>query len=290
MSVVIVTDSTSYVPEDICREQGIEKVSLYVNRGERSDKEADIVDLGEFYRELKVADELPTTSQPSVGDFIETYKPLLERGDEIVSIHISAGISGTCESAQKAKSQLEQDGTAKEGQIHVIDSKSTGGGLGIIVIAASSAAPNGASSEEVVKHVVDARESLKMWITVDTLEFLKRGGRIGTASAWIGTTLKIKPILSMDSELSPVERVRTSKRAFERLVDFAKQRKESGASAWVVQHIQAPEEVERLVDSIREIMGSDPVFVSEVGPVIGAHIGPGLLGFGSIDPDLLSPE
>ena len=136
--------------------------------------------------------------------------------------------------------------------------------------------------EEVERRVVEARADLKMWFAIDTLEFLKRGGRIGAASAWIGSTLKVKPILTVESEMTPVERVRTSKRMFERMVDYARQRHESGADAWVVQHINAPEQAAALEERCHEVFGCDPVFVSEIGPVLSAHTGPGLLGVGSI--------
>jgi DegV family protein with EDD domain len=119
---------------------------------------------------------------------------------------------------------------------------------------------------------------------VDTLEFLKRGGRIGAASAWIGSTLKVKPILTVEREISPVERVRTSARAFERLVDYARQRHESGADAWVVQHISAPDQAAELIARCREVYECEPLYVSEIGPVLSAHVGPGLLGMGSIPP------
>jgi DegV family protein with EDD domain len=121
-----------------------------------------------------------------------------------------------------------------------------------------------------------------MWFALDTLEFLKRGGRIGAASAWIGSTLRIKPILSLENEITPVERVRTSRRMFERMVDYARQREQSGACGWVVQHIQARDQAELLADRCREVFGRDAVFTSEVGPVLGAHTGPGMLGVGAI--------
>jgi DegV family protein with EDD domain len=121
-----------------------------------------------------------------------------------------------------------------------------------------------------------------MWFAIDTLEFLKRSGRIGAASAWLGSTLKIKPILTVESEMTPVERVRTSKRAFERMVDYARQRESSGADAWVVQHIQAADEAAALAERCREIFGHDEVFTSEIGPVLAAHTGPGLLGVGGL--------
>jgi DegV family protein with EDD domain len=121
------------------------------------------------------------------------------------------------------------------------------------------------------------------------MEFLRRGGRIGAAQAWLGTTLRIKPILTLEAEVLPVERVRTSARAFERMVDYLRLRHDNGHDAWVIQHIQAHGEVERLRDRGREIFGTDPEFISEVGPVIGTHAGPGMLGVSAIRRSLLDP-
>jgi DegV family protein with EDD domain len=205
----------------------------------------------------------------------------------VVSIHISGGISGTVQSAQQAAEQLERDGKGGE-RVQVIDSATSAGGLGLVALAAARAAARGASAEDVVAAAHEARESLKMWFAIDTLEFLKRSGRIGAASAWLGSTLRIKPILTLESEMTPVERVRTSKRAFERMVDYARQRQSSGMNAWVVQHIQAPDQAAALAERCREIFGHKEVFTSEIGPVLGAHTGPGLLGVGSIDESLLA--
>ncbi len=121
-----------------------------------------------------------------------------------------------------------------------------------------------------------------MWFAIDTLEYLRRGGRIGGAAAWIGSALKIKPILTLEDEITPVERVRTRSRSIERLREYARERHESGADAWVVQYIQDSEAANTLADECREIFGCEPAFISEVGPVIGAHAGPGLLGVGSV--------
>jgi DegV family protein with EDD domain len=154
-------------------------------------------------------------------------------------------------------------------------------------LAAASAARAGQGIDGVVHRARDTREALKMWFCIDTLEFLRRGGRIAAASAWLGTTLRIKPILTVESEITPVERVRTRRRAFERMVDYARRREADGADAWVVQHIQGHETAQALVEQCREIFGSGPVFVSEVGPVIGAHIGPGMLGVGGVPRSVL---
>ena len=116
----------------------------------------------------------------------------------------------------------------------------------------------------------------QLWFAIDTLEFLRRGGRIGAASAWIGSTLKVKPILTVENEMTPVERVRTSSRAFQRLLDYARQRHESGADAWSAQHIHAPDQCAALIERGTEVFGFEPTIVSELGPVLATHTGPGL--------------
>jgi DegV family protein with EDD domain len=280
--VAVVSDTTAYMPVSVAEANDIRLVSLYVNFGaERTEREADIADFDAFYDELRSAEKLPTTSQPSVGDFVSVYEPLLAEGREVVSIHIAGGLSGTPEAARQAKETLERDGKGGE-RVHVLDSATAAGGLGLMTLAAANSAASGADADAVVEAASEARSALKMWFSIDTLEFLKRGGRIGAASAWIGSTLKIKPILSVENEITPVERVRTSKRAFERMVDYARQRQQSDANAWVVQHIQAREQAEELAERCREIFARDAVFFSEIGPVLGAHTGPGLLGVGSI--------
>lgn len=284
-SVAVVTDTCHYLPRQLVAARGIGEVSLYVQWGEagdrREDREADLPDYDAYYEQLRATRAAPTTSQPSIGDFLAAYEPLLAAGRDIVSIHLSGAISGTFASAQQARQQLVDDGADGE-RILLLDSQSACGGEGLVVLAAHAAAARGASAAEVVAHAREARAALKMWFAVDTLEYLRRGGRIGAAQAWLGSALKIKPILTLEAEITPIERVRTSGRSFERMVEYLRQRHADGADAWVVQHIQAPEEAARLVERGRELWGTDPCFVSEVGPVIGTHVGPGLLGVGGI--------
>lgn len=281
--VAVVTDTTHYLPRETVAELGVGEVSLYVNDGERAEREADIVDLTAFYDDLRAADTLPTTSQPSIGDFLAVYEPLAAQSRDIVSIHLSGGISGTVEAARQAAAELAGSGA----RIEVIDSRLACGALGMVVLAASAAARAGADVEAVAARARAAAQATRLWFAVDTLEYLQRGGRIGAAQAWLGGALKIKPILTFDGEIVPIERVRTSGRAFERMVDYLRARHEDGADGWVVQHIQAPDVAERLVDSGREIFGREPLFVSEIGPVIGAHAGPGLVGVGGLPLALL---
>jgi DegV family protein with EDD domain len=281
--VAVVTDTTHYLPRETVAELGVGEVSLYVNDGERQEREADIVDLAAFYDGLRTAATLPTTSQPSIGDFLAVYEPLVASGRDVVSIHISGGISGTVEAARQAAAELG----SSRGRIEVIDSKLACGALGMVILAASAVARAGGDLDAVAARARGAIDATRLWFAVDTLEYLQRGGRIGTAQAWLGGALKIKPILTFDGEISPVERVRTSGRAFERMVDYLRSRHDDGADGWVVQHIQAPDVAERLVAAGREIFGREALFVSEIGPVIGAHVGPGLVGVGGLPLALL---
>jgi DegV family protein with EDD domain len=279
----IVCDSTTYLPAKVIDAHGIEVISLYVTVNGRQAREADITDLPGFYDELRASESAATTSQPSVGDFVAVYEPLLAAGRDVVSIHISAGISGTVKAAGQAKDRLEAEGKGGE-RIRIYDSGTSAGGLGLCVLAAAEAASAGAGAEEALERARETREGTKLWFAVDTLEYLRRGGRIGGARAWIGSTLKIKPILTLEDEITPVERVRTRTRSIERLRDYAAQRRDSRADAWVVQHIQDPESAAGLADDCREIFGCEPAFLSEIGPVLGVHVGPGLLGVGSTYP------
>ena len=277
--VAVVTDTTHYLPADLVAQRGIHEVSLYVSDGDRQQREADISDLDAFYDGLRSSASLPTTSQPSIGDFLAVYEPLAQQKRDIVSIHISGGISGTVEAARQAAAQVTG------ATIEVIDSRMACGALGLVVLAASAAAA--ADVQAVAARAREAAEATRLWFAVDTLEYLRRGGRIGTAQAWLGGALKIKPILTLDGEITPIERVRTSGRAFERMVEYMRSRHADGADGWVVQHIQAPDVVERLLERGRDLFGSEPVFVSEIGPVIGAHVGPGLVGVGGLPSALL---
>src|SRR3954468_15822062 len=285
MPVAVVTDTTQYLPREVIERHSIHLVSLYVNWQGRTDRESELPDYHGFYDFLRSGGELPSTPQPSVGDFLAVYEPLLERGDDIVSIHLSGGISGTVGAAEQARQALIEQGMA-ENRMVVIDSRTGCAGHGFMALAAANA--EGGLAEKVAAARA-MREDTYLLVAVDTLEFLRRGGRIGAARAGIGATLKVKPILTIEGEMQPVERVRTATRAFERLADHLQQRKDDGCDAFAVQHTQAPDVAERLAERGREIYGDDPVILSEVGPVIGTHTGPGLLGCAGLRTSLLGP-
>lgn len=285
--VAIVTDSTLYTPAELAAESELHIVSLYVNEGDQHHREADMGDVTPFYERLRTAKDLPTTSQPSIGDFLSVYEPLLAAGRDIVSIHISGGISGTVESARQAAAEI--GGQYPDRHIEVLDSACGCGAMGYVALAAAAVAKAGGDVEATAGRAREASETVKLWFAVDTLEYLRRGGRIGAAQAWLGGALKIKPILTLGHEITPIERVRTAGRAFERLVEYLRSQQAAGADGWIVQHIQSPEIAERIVDEGRRIFGCEPVFVNEIGPVIGTHVGPGLLGVGGGPLRLLRP-
>jgi DegV family protein with EDD domain len=286
--VAVVTDTTHYLPAEIVQRHEIHQVSLYVNWDGRTDRESDLPDYDAFYDHMRSAATLPSTSQPSVGDFLGVYEPLLERGDDVLSIHLSGGISGTVGAAEQARDALIERGIAPE-RIVVLDSNTGCAGHGLMAIAAKNAAREGADLEAATEAARRLRAGMKIIFAVDTLEYLRRGGRIGGAQAWIGSALKIKPILSIDREILPIERVRTAGRAFERMVEHLEGLREAGADIFFIQHIQARGVAERLAERGAQIYGRPPEFVSEIGPVIGAHVGPGLFGVTALSQTALGP-
>jgi len=274
-AVAVVTDSTPYLPREMIERWDIAQVSLYVGWDGDLRPEHEYEDLGAFYARLSDTARLPVTSQPSVGDFIACYEPLISAGRDIVSVHIASGLSGTCESAREAVRILADAG--HPGQVHVIDSRTGAGGLGCLVVAGARKAAAGARPEAVVSAIEAAREGLDIWFCLDTLEYLRRGGRIGAAQALLGSALQIKPILTFGTEIAPVGRVRTRRRAFEQMVAYLRELHDRGATDWIVQHAQDAERAALLVTEGTAIFQTPPLFCTEVGPVLGAHLGSGLL-------------
>jgi len=193
----VVCDTTAYLPTATLEQRGIETISLYVSVDGQQEREAEISDYNAFYERLRASESGATTSQPSIGDFLSVYEPLLDAGREVVSIHISAGISGTFEAAGQARQRLIDEGKGGE-RIHVVDSRTAAGGMGLCALGAATAAVAGADGPGAVAGAEQTRQALKMWFAIDTLEYLRRGGRIGGARAWIGSALKIKPILTLE--------------------------------------------------------------------------------------------
>jgi len=272
--IKIVTDSTAYLPSEYVQEHDIRVVPLNVLFGERSYKEGVELSNEEFYRMLAEAPALPTTSQPAVGDFHKVYSELAAAGHQIVSIHISSKLSGTVDSALAAKQMLP------EATIAVVDSLLTSVGLELVVRAAVEAAEAGRSYEQVVDLAQRVAQSTRTYFVVDTLEYLQKGGRIGGAAAFLGTLLKVKPILCLkDGRVEPVDKVRTRKKALRRLLDLMEGDMGVGTPVRAaVVHAQALEEGKALVEKVRSRLNCSFIYLAELGPVIGTHTGPGTLG------------
>lgn len=269
----IVTDSTADIPQSVREELDIAMVPLKVHFGNEAYLDGVTIQSAEFYEKLTHASALPTTSQPSPVDFVEVYKKLLEEPDtEIISIHLSAAMSGTYQSALLAKSLLDS-GEA----VTPIDSRSASYGIGLLAVEAAKAAREGASREEIVGLIERLRSRTSIYFLVSSLEFLQKGGRIGKASALFGTLLNIKPILTVDSEgeVAAVDKVRGQRKAMSRIAELMQKEFAGRPIDVIVAHAGAPEAAEELGALVKERFQVRKYGVTEIGPVIGTHTGPG---------------
>jgi DegV family protein with EDD domain len=278
--IAFVTDSTAGLPQDQIEKYRVTVVPLQVIFGTESFRDGIDLTQREFFERLKSARTLPTTSQPSVADFEQAYEDLLADPDvdSIISVHISSRLpSGTYSSAAQA---AERIASGRNKKITVIDSWSAYMGEGLMVIDGARAAEGGASHEAVVKLIEEMRPNVKILLLVDTLEYLARGGRIGGAQAFLGGLLNIKPILHVDEgRVEPLERVRTRRKAMERLVDIGAEMAAGRPVQIAVGHAEAAEDARTLSGLAHQKMNVVEEFNSDLGPVISTHTGPGVLGF-----------
>jgi DegV family protein with EDD domain len=275
--VAVVTDSSAYLPDGFANRHAVHVVPLHVLIDDCSG--LDGVDIGP----ADVAAALTgrhavTTSRPNPDEFTQIYKRLLDEGaDGIVSVHLSRELSGTWESARLAAREIGVD------QVRVVDSRTAVMGLGFAVLRAATAATGGATGAAVEDAAVAAAARTRTFFMVETLEYLRRGGRIGSAAAFLGTALAVKPVLHVkDGHIVPLEKVRTTNRALSRLVDLAEEAAaETGADAveLAVHHLASHERAVELATRLDErISPASGCVVSELGGAIGAHTGPGMLG------------
>jgi DegV family protein with EDD domain len=280
MSVAIVSDSTHYLPAEALAGRELHTIPLWLVEDGRATREDLIGDWTELYRGLRAGERKLSTSQPSVGEFLEIYEPLLAEGRDVVSVHLTSGMSGTVETARQARDEALSK--YPDRVIEVVDSGSTAGGLALVVLAAMHASEGGADAAAVGAAAVEASNTIKVRFGLDTLDFLRRGGRVGRAQGLLGSTLQIRPILKLDggpgSVNETVEKIRTSSKMRKRLLEFFTEFQEQGYDRWAVMHIMAPEIVEEFSTVGREVFGSEPLVICEAGPVVGAHTGPGMIG------------
>lgn len=275
-SVVLVTDSTADIPLEIREKLGISMVPLKVNFGDQTYLDNITLQPGQFYEKLISFNGLATTSQPSPADFYDVYKKLTDEGHSVISIQLSAAMSGTYQSATIAKSMLEEDA-----DVTVIDSRSASYGYGILVVTAAEMAQAGATKEAIIVEVTRLRQEMKLIFLVDTLEYLQKGGRIGKASAVLGTLLNIKPILSIDDEgiVVPLEKVRGQKRAMARIAEMLEADFKGKPVNLTVALTPGYESgVNEMSELLKKQLNVKSYQVTAIGPVVGTHAGPGTIG------------
>lgn len=273
--VAVVTDSTAYLPAGVAEQRGITVVPLQVVLSGQSLAEGVEVDSARLAKAF-ADDEQVTTSRPAPQAFVDVYRSVHGAGATgIVSLHLSGEISGTVDAARTAARDVAGDGIAVE----VVDSRSMGMGLGYAVLTAAERAAAGEAAPQVARLAAHRAYETAIFLYVDTLEYLHRGGRIGAAQAWLGSALSVKPLLYLsDGRLEPLDRVRTTEKAIARLVDAASAEAGDTAVDIAVQHLAAPDRAEdvaaRLRASVRDLRD---LHVGEVGAVVGAHVGPGMV-------------
>lgn len=272
--IKIVTDSTCDLPPEVFKQHDITVMPLSIHFGTETFLDGVNITKDEFFQRLRTEPQLPTTSQPSAGEFCEVFRPLVEAGHQVVGIYISSELSGTCASAFAACEMLP------ETPISVIDSRSTSAGLGWMVWEAARMAEAGADVAAIQARVEEMADKMRVYFVVDTLEYLQKGGRIGGARALLGTMLKIKPLLMIhEGRVEPLEQVRTRRKALQRMIELMAQEMSgySGVHAAVL-HAQAEDEAKAMAEQVWAAMPCTESFICEIGPALGTHTGPGVIG------------
>lgn len=276
MGVKIVTDSTSYISSDLVKEYDISVVSLNVLLQGKSFREVDL-DNRDFYKIMDESGEIPTSSQPSVEELLNTFKRIVENGDDVVGVFLSSDMSGTYSSAHLVKEMVLEE--YSNANIEIIDSRTNCMQMGFQVLQGARAAKEGKSIDKVVEEINKVVRTSRFLFVPDTLKYLKKGGRIGGASALFGTILQIRPILTVKDGITSVfDKVRTKKKAVNSIVNqVLMDIDEKGLGEVIVHHINCEEEGRELAKTLEEALNI-PVQIQSIGPIIGLHVGPGSIG------------
>jgi len=272
--IKIVTDSTADLPREYAREHGIHVIPLYVNFSHGTYRDGVDIEAADFYPKLEAAkNDLPKTSTPTIDDFVNVYAALLKEGYDILSIHISSGLSSTAAIAEAAAKTLS-------GTIQVFDSKSISLGIGLQVHEAMEMAKKNLSLDNILEHLHDLRQRTEVLFSLDTLEYLQKGGRIGKVSALLGTILNIKPVVRVENGVYiPLDKVRNQKQAIKKMVSqMASILGDNIPKQIAVAHGAAEEAAYELKRLAEETFNMKVSFFKETGPVVGVHTGPGTLG------------
>lgn len=273
MKIKVVTDSTNDLPVELIEQHEITVIPMYINFGEQSYQDGIEITRQQFYAQLPQSDPFPTTAAPGINQFLEAYSQLMESGaDEILSIHITSSLSAVMDVAQKAAEQF------KGIPIRVYDSDQLSLGTGFQALTAAKAAKEGLPMPEILELLKDQSSRSHVFAALDTLEFLKRGGRMNAVMAGLGSLLQIKPILTMHAGTPGAERVRTKERAINRLIEMSSELGELEEIALV--HTNAEQDAQALWQAAKHLSPVDsPPLSVDVTPVLGAHLGPGAVGF-----------
>ncbi|WP_105617179.1 DegV family protein [Vallitalea okinawensis] len=276
MSIKIITDSTCYIPEHLVEKYNIDIISLNLFWDDKTIKETEM-DNNAFYNLLATKDVFPKSSQPAIQDVIDTFEKNIIEGDEIIGIFLSSKMSGTYQSTHMVKEQLLVK--YPEAKIHLIDSLSNSMELGYVALKAAELASLGQSANDIINASKDIIMKSKFIFMPGTLEYLRRGGRIGRANALVGSLLRITPLLTVeDGVTSVLSKVRTKKKAIDTMTTYVEEQINTfGLGDIIVHHIQNECEAKTLAKRLEKIVGQ-PVDICSIGPVIGAHVGPGAIG------------
>lgn len=275
MTVAIVVDSTSDIPEALRKEYNIEVVPLMIIFGNEALRDGVDITSDQFYQRLTQTSVHPSTSQPSPGAFVEVYERLAKDHDGIISIHLGSGLSGTYRAANQASELMKEQ--YPDLPIHIVDSGSVSMGFGFMALEAAKMAREGRSLDEITTYVESLKPRVRLWAALDTLKYLERGGRIGRSRAFLGTLLNVKPIIQIkDSEVLPAEQVRTHKKAIARMVEMASA--EGPYEHLAVLHTVSEPLANELADRLGALHPRDQIVVASLTGVVGVHGGPGVVG------------
>ncbi len=276
MKTAIVTDSTAYIPKELREKYNIHMIPLSVNFGVESYREEVDITADQFFEEIKAKSELPTTSQPPVGEFVELFEKLGQDHDAVISIHLSSGISGTYQGAVSAGEMVENV------KVFTFDSEISCMVQGFYALEGAELAQEGRTAEEIMARLEEMKTTMKAYFMVDDLTNLQRGGRLSGAQAFVGSLLQVKPILHFqDKVIVPFEKIRTRKKALKRLFElFDEVASSNEPMRAVLIHANRPEEAEELKTELAGQYPNVEFLISYFGPVIGTHLGEGAIGLG----------
>ena len=272
--IAIITDSTAYMPNALIEKYHIHVIPVRIQWDDETLVDGVDITASEFYTRLEASTTIPTTSQPSAGDFIALFEELAQEYNGIIAPLISSGVSGTVASAELALQSFTKV------PVEMMDTHLASGGVGLVVEAAAKAIAAGKDLKSVRIAAQNVQEEMKVYFVVDTLKYLHKGGRIGGASRYIGSALDIKPILYLDDsgKIDALEKVRTKNKATERIIELAVEHTGGKPARAVVMHASAPKEAQRFKERVAARIDCQQIDIYEIGPAVGVHVGPGAIG------------